>query len=200
ETANALAEFKGEILKLNGLTSLDAETAKALAEFKGEDLGLVGLTSLDAETAKVLAEFKVDFLNLSGLTSLDAETAKALAEFKGETLILDGLTELTPEALKALAKWEGKGLNIDHLNAISRSSQAARSTKGDLPKAGPSQMPKRPAQVAADPPVAAQQSGTPAWQWLLGAAFLLSALVVYLAGKRKTYRNIPPKRPPHKIS
>ncbi|MFN5738921.1 MAG: hypothetical protein ACK47H_10115, partial [Akkermansiaceae bacterium] len=123
-----------------------------------------------------LAEFKGDFLNLFGLTSLDAETAKALA------------------------KLEGKGLNIDRLNAIARSSQAARSTKGDLPKAGPSQMPKRPAQVAADPPVAAQQSGTPAWQWLLGSAFLLSALVVYLAGKRKTYRNIPPKRPPHKIS
>ena len=139
-------------------------------------------------------------MSLDGLTSLDAETAKALAEFKGEILELDDLTELTPEAAKALAVFKGSGLNIDRLNAISTSSQAARSTKGDLPKAGPSQMPKRPAQVTAQTPVAAPQSGTPAWQWLLGAAFLLSALVVYLAGKRKTYRNIPPKRPPHKIS
>jgi hypothetical protein len=147
----------------------------------------------------VLAEFRSD-LYLSGLTSLDTEAAAALAEFQGNRLGLYGLTKLTPEALKALAKWDGKGLNINRLNAISTSSQAARSTKGDLPKAGPSQMPKRPAQVTADPPVAVQQSGTPAWQWLLGAAFLLTALVVYLAGKRKTYRNIPPKRPPYKIS
>jgi hypothetical protein len=139
-------------------------------------------------------------LSLDGLTALDAETAKALAESQVNYLYLNGLTKLTPEALKALAKWDGKGLNIDRLNAISTSSQAARSTKGDLPKAGLSRIPKRPAQVTAQPPVAVQQSGLPVWQWLLGSAFLVTALVVYLAGKRKTYRNIPPKRPPHKIS
>ncbi|MEX0671415.1 MAG: hypothetical protein WD060_13265, partial [Pirellulales bacterium] len=30
------AEFKGQQLSLNGLTTLDADTAKALAEFKGQ--------------------------------------------------------------------------------------------------------------------------------------------------------------------
>ncbi|MFN5638513.1 MAG: hypothetical protein ACK5AA_03105, partial [Akkermansiaceae bacterium] len=190
-------------LHLNGLTSLDAETAKALAEFKGDEqsqLSLAGLTSLDAEAAKALAEFKGRILNLSGLTSLDAETAKALAEFKGDDLPLDGLTSLDAETAKALAKLEGKGLNIDRLNAIARSSQAASGMKGDLPKDGLSRIPKRPAQVTAQPPVAMQQSGTPAWQWLLGSAFLLTALMVYLASRRKPYRNIPPTRPPHKIS
>ena len=113
---------------------------------------------------------------------------------------LPDLTKLTPEAAKALAVFKGSGLSIDHLNAIATSSQAARGTKGDLSKAGPSRMPKRPAQVAADPPVAAQQSGTPAWQWLLGSAFLLTALVVYLAGRRPPCRNNTPTRPPHKIA
>jgi len=193
-------------LYLNGLTSLDAETAKALAEFKGENLDLDGLTSLDAETAKVLAEFKGGTLYLSGLTSLDAEAAAALAEFKGEDLILRDLTSLDAETAKTLAEFkgrflnlsvEGEGLNIDRLNAISRSSQAARGTKGDLPKAGPSRMPKRTAQVTAQAPVAAPQSGLQAWHWLLGSAFLLTALVVYLSNKRRLRRAAKDSCPSH---
>ena len=81
-----LAEFKGDNLFLNGLTTLDANTARILAEFKGRILNLDGLTTLDADTAKALAEFKGELLNLSGLTMLDADTARALAEFKGALL------------------------------------------------------------------------------------------------------------------
>ena len=60
-----LAEFKGQQLDLNGLTTLDADTAKALAEFKSAGLLLDGVTTLDADTTKPLAEFKGDFLSLS---------------------------------------------------------------------------------------------------------------------------------------
>ena len=202
ETAQSLAEFKGGVLSLEGLTSLDAETAQSLAEFEGGELNLSGLTSLDAETVKALAKFKGNEqsqLSLNGLTSLDAETAQSLAEFKGDVLSLYvyGLTKLTPETVKALAKLQGKGLDIDHLNAIARSSQAARGMKSNLPKDDPSRMPKRPAQVTAHAPVAAPQSGTPAWQWLLGAAFLLSALVVYLSNKRRLRRAAKDLRPSH---
>jgi hypothetical protein len=185
------------------------ESAKALAGFRGDGLTLCGLTTLGADTAKALADFGRDkpsegglmgCLFLDGLTTLSDEAAEALADFKDDYLSMGGLTKLTPEAAKALAVFKGSGLSIDHLNAIATSSQAARGTKDDFPIAVPSRMPKSPAQVAAAPPVAAPQSGTFAWHWLLGSAFLLTALVVYLAGRRPPCRNNTPTRPPHKIA
>ena len=53
-----MAGFNGWFLRLNGLTTLDADTARALAAFKGEharQLILDGLTTLDADAAKELA-------------------------------------------------------------------------------------------------------------------------------------------------
>jgi hypothetical protein len=96
-----VAEVTVDGLSLNGLTTLDATTANALAEFKG-DLTLSGLTTLDADTAKALAESKGYYLNLNGLTTFDTETAKALAAFKGGRLDLDGLQRASFGAVRAL--------------------------------------------------------------------------------------------------
>ena len=64
----------------NQIESLTPEQAKTLlAEFKGQQLDLNGLTTLDADIAKVLAEFKGRGLALNGLTSLNIANAKALA-------------------------------------------------------------------------------------------------------------------------
>ncbi len=104
------AEFKGQTLRLNGLTTLDADTAKVLADFKAWNGQLPKLTIVDAATAKALAEFKGQTLHLNGLTIVDAATAKVLAEFKGQTLHLNGLTTLDAAAAKALAAsdtWNG---------------------------------------------------------------------------------------------
>ena len=58
----------------NQIESLTPEQAKTLlAEFKGDYLSLDGLTTLDAATATALAEFK-GFLVLDGLTTFDAGT------------------------------------------------------------------------------------------------------------------------------
>jgi len=107
------AEFKGILLSLNGLTTLDADTAKALAEFKGRSLELSGLTTLAADTAKALAEFKGQLLFLSGLTTLDADTAKVLAGLESVALPGDVLASffqknpLTPETALVWAALTG---------------------------------------------------------------------------------------------
>ncbi|MFM8985639.1 MAG: hypothetical protein ACKONH_06225, partial [Planctomycetia bacterium] len=118
DTAKALAEFKGELLILDGLTTLDVETAKALAEFKCTWMSLDGLTTLDADTAKALAGLKAWNGQLPNLTKLDADTAKALAEFKGDCLILDGLTTLDADTAKALAGFGGQHLHLNGMTAI----------------------------------------------------------------------------------
>jgi hypothetical protein len=118
EQANRLAtDFKGLVLQLEGLTTLDAETAKALAEFKG-DLSLDGLTTLSPEAAKALAEFKSSGLSLNGLTTLHADTAKTLAEFKGDELCLDGLTTLHAATAKAIAEFKGEWLYLNGLTTL----------------------------------------------------------------------------------
>jgi len=134
-TAKTLAEFKGQQLRLNGLTTLDADTAKALAEFKGDWLVLNGLTTLDAETAKMLAEFKSNQLFLNGLTTLDAATAKALAESKA----WDGQLPRIPafespasvEIAAALATRKGP-LSLPNLTKISPKTLTALSEKEDV--------------------------------------------------------------------
>jgi hypothetical protein len=104
EQAQALvAQRQGsECLAVEGLTALDTDTAKALAEFKGEQIRLDGLATLEGDTAKALAKFKGENLLLNGLTTLDADSAMALAEFKGVGLYVKGLTR-DADTAKALA-------------------------------------------------------------------------------------------------
>jgi hypothetical protein len=117
DTANALAQFKGAGLWFKCLTTLDADTALALAEFNGSNLELSGLTTLGADTAKALAEFKGSTLNLSGLATLDADTARMLADSKGY-ILLNGLTTLDADTAKALAEFKGSGLNLNGLTTL----------------------------------------------------------------------------------
>ncbi len=53
-----LAEFIGQALYLDGLTTLSADTAEALAGFKGQALYLGDLTTLSPEAAAALAKCK----------------------------------------------------------------------------------------------------------------------------------------------
>jgi hypothetical protein len=121
------------ILRLNGLTTLDAETAKVLATFKGI-LDLDGLPALDPEAARLLAGGNCKWLRLHGLKTLspetarelvksrlegraiflpqldtlDVATAKVLATFKGQELILRGLVAIDVDVAKALAEYRGR--------------------------------------------------------------------------------------------
>ena len=106
DTAKALADFKGNWLRLNGLTTLDADTAKALADFKGR-LSLAGLTALDADMARALAAAEKWDGWLRQITALDSPDsvaiAHALATRKGP-LSLPNLKKISPKALAALLK------------------------------------------------------------------------------------------------
>ena len=130
-----LAEFKGQDLYLNGLTTLDADTAKALAEFKGQYLYLNGLTTLDADTAKALADFKGQYLCLNGLTTLDADTAKPLAESKAWDGQLPRISAFeSPDSVEiaaALATRKGP-LLLRSLTKISPKTLAALIEKEDV--------------------------------------------------------------------
>jgi beta-lactamase regulating signal transducer with metallopeptidase domain len=134
-------EFKGRMLYLPGLTTLDADTAKALAEFKGDmglsipslvklnpptalvlvnakwDRRLDKLSSLDAETARALAAAKMPW-SFPGLTRLDAETARALVQGQGFQLSLNGLTTLDVRTARELAKFERDMLFLDGVTTL----------------------------------------------------------------------------------
>jgi hypothetical protein len=128
EARRLVAEYKGEMLSLGGLTTLDAETAKALAEYKGDYLSLDGLATLNADTAKALAESKARRLHLKGLATLDADTAKALAEYKGDYISLDGLATLNADTAKALAEYKGRWLYLNGLATLDSDTAKALAT------------------------------------------------------------------------
>ncbi len=129
------AEFKGQTLRLNGLTTLDADTAKVLADFKAWNGQLPKLTIVDAATAKALAEFKGQTLHLNGLTTLDAAAAKALAASDTWNGFLPSLTGFeSPDSVavaKALAARKGP-LSLPNLKTISPKTLSALIEKEDV--------------------------------------------------------------------
>jgi hypothetical protein len=92
-------------IRLDGLTTLDADTVAALAAFKGRALSLNGLTAIDAAAAKVLAEADGWDGHLPGLTAFASPdavaVAQALATRKGP-LALPNLEKISPRTLSAL--------------------------------------------------------------------------------------------------
>jgi hypothetical protein len=92
-------------IRLDGLTTLDADTVAALAAFKGHALSLNGLTAIDAAAAKVLAEADGWDGHLPGLTAFASPdavaVAQALATRKGP-LALPNLEKISPRTLSAL--------------------------------------------------------------------------------------------------
>ena len=102
ETAEALADYKGGMLSLNGVTSLSDEAAVALGRYLGRatvSLHLRGLRSLSYRAAVGLAKYLGRYessLDLDGLTSLSVRTARELAKCRG-ILHLQGVTKLSEE-------------------------------------------------------------------------------------------------------
>jgi hypothetical protein len=88
-------------LRLNGLTTLDAETAKALALFKGT-LELDGLPALTPEAARELVKGHCKFVRIDGLKTLSPDTAQ---EFVKLRLVAHGIFCLTSAPLM----WRRRG-------------------------------------------------------------------------------------------
>ena len=86
EVAKEIANFKGNILYLNGIASITPEVAKVLAKIKLQEaqcicisnaLYLNGLATITPEVAEELSNF-TGRLYLDGLKSVDIETAKKM--------------------------------------------------------------------------------------------------------------------------
>lgn len=126
DVAAALAKHKGQGgVILSGLTRLLPGTVAALADYKGGIINLDGVTSLSdeaaAELGKYLGRAKVS-LHLCGLTSLSDSAAVWLAKYLGRfesSLYLDGLTSLSVRAARELAKCQG----ILQLQGVARPSE-----------------------------------------------------------------------------
>ena len=58
QASDLVAEYRGNKLNLNGITSIDEDVAKELANYKGETLYLRGLTSISKSVAHKLVNFK----------------------------------------------------------------------------------------------------------------------------------------------
>ncbi len=98
-------------LGIGGIRKLDARRARRLvAEFTGDELVLDRLTSLSVDAARVLAEFKGRSLSLDGLKSISPEAARALAAFEGKSLHLNGLSVISPATAQALRSFKGDGI------------------------------------------------------------------------------------------
>jgi beta-lactamase regulating signal transducer with metallopeptidase domain len=107
------------ILRLNGLTTLDAETAKVLAAFKGI-LDLDGLPAIDPEAARLLAGGNCKWLRLHGLKTLSPETARELVKsrLEGHAISLPQLDTLDVATAKVIATYDGQELILRGLVAI----------------------------------------------------------------------------------
>jgi hypothetical protein len=109
-----VAEFKGQVLILNGLTTLDADTARVLAQFKGR-VGLPPAVEemfsknypLTPRTALAFAARSNGQLrHITALDSPDSVAiAKALATREGP-LALPNLKKISPRTLSALIEKE----------------------------------------------------------------------------------------------
>ena len=109
QTAKVLATFKG-VLDLDGLPALDPEAAGLLAKANCKWLRLRGLTTLSPETARELVKSRLQAhaISLPQLDTLDVATAKVLATFKGQELILRGLVAIDVDVAKALTEYRGR--------------------------------------------------------------------------------------------
>ena len=126
DVARALADYKGNLNGLPGLTSLTSVPLAAKYASQPGDLKFAKLTTVPDDVAKALASHKGK-LDLSGVQSLSAEAAKALAGHEGE-LKLDGVKEISDDAAKALAQAVGA---VSLSNLTTASPEAAGMLKGN---------------------------------------------------------------------
>jgi len=135
DVARALADYKGNLTGLPGLTSLTSAPLAAKYASQPGDLKFAKLTAVPDDVAKALASQKGK-LDLSGVQSLSAEAAKALAGHEGE-LKLDGVKEISDEAAKALALAVGA---VSLSNLTTASPEAAGMLKGNAKIALPAKL------------------------------------------------------------
>ena len=135
DVARALADYKGNLNGLPGLTSLTSVPLAAKYASQPGDLKFAKLTTVPDDVAKALASHKGK-LDLSGVQSLSAEAAKALAGHEGE-LKLDGVKEISDEAAKALAQAVGA---VSLSNLTTASPEAAGMLKGNAKIALPAKL------------------------------------------------------------
>ena len=132
QTAKVLATFKG-ILDLDGLPALDPEAAGLLAGGNSKWLRLHGLKTLSPETARELVKSRLEAhaIFLPQLDTLDVATAKVLATFKGQELILRGLVAIDVDVAKALAEYRGR-LHLGLTTIDADTAKALSNYKGSL--------------------------------------------------------------------
>ena len=100
DVGKALAEYKGNLNSLPGLTALKSAPLAAKYAAQPGDLKFAKLTALSDDVARAFATHKGK-LDLSGLQVLSDEAAKALARHDGE-VVLTGLTTLSESAAATL--------------------------------------------------------------------------------------------------
>ena len=132
QTAKVLATFKG-ILDLDGLPALDPEAAGLLAGGNCKWLRLHGLKTLSPETARELVKSRLEAhaIFLPQLDTLDVATAKVLATFKGQELILRGVVAIDVDVAKALAEYRGR-LHLGLTTIDADTAKALSNYKGSL--------------------------------------------------------------------
>jgi hypothetical protein len=98
------AESRFGILQLSRTDEITPEVAEALAEFRGEML-ILGLKSLSPEVATALAKSQAANVWLHSVTSVSPEASEAISKLRGH-LVLTGLAELdsAPLAEKLAAR------------------------------------------------------------------------------------------------
>ena len=106
DAAQALSSFRGCLISINGIKTLDDDTALALSGCKCE-LSLNSLISLtnmpgNVSLAKTLST-KSECLDLSNLINLGHEAAKMFINHKGK-LLLDGIKQVDDITAKMLGK------------------------------------------------------------------------------------------------
>lgn len=123
--AAQLAAYRGEMLLLNCLHSLDPHTAGVLAGFRGVKLGFDGMKTIPVSVLQALAPFHgmLSFDGVEEITGEPAHLVQACTALGASRLSLAGLRRPIPAVLGALAHVRGE-LDLRGMRELS-SQQAA---------------------------------------------------------------------------
>ena len=111
-----LAQFKGGVLSLNGLTELTERQAWALSLYTGR-LEINGVQHISQAALRSLLG-KQRAISMRGIKEVDAYSAAILAKFKGSYLYFYGLEDLDSLATKALASYKGNFMASSAVSAL----------------------------------------------------------------------------------
>lgn len=118
-TAKRLAAARARSLTLHDMVAVTPSIMKRLKEFRGQVLQLPAIESLDGSTAEHLAQCRCQALVL-GVESLDPEAAKRFAGYSGGTVIFDRLTRLSRGVADKLSQLRCRHLWFLGLESLER--------------------------------------------------------------------------------